>query len=1037
MTSYILRFIFILLKEVMLSNLYSMKRIVLLAIVSINLLWNSSVFCQTGPAGIGNSGSNPLWLDADRFNGPAGASWYWNDVSGNNNNASSTLFAGRPAWTAAQLNGFPAFTFDGVNDHFQTNGLPGLNTRNSTWFVVGRTNTMATRQSYVHFSHSTSAPHNSYRFTMVYPPYGTLSGMTKTTGTAALLVHGSSTSFTLMEAVTSTALASSYTNGTLSANNIGPFNVPANNIRTSIGRRGYIQDAYLNGEVAEVIVFNYTLGNAERIIVENYISSKYALGILAASDKYAYEGTGHYFELAGIGQEPGNSVTTAQGTGIVEFNSPSSISDGDYLLWAHDNTALTAQFTNIPNTYPILSGTVITRTWRVGKTNDLGTVSVEVDLTGIEFGDPTSYELLIDADGDFTTGAVRHTTGYTYNAGVITFTDVDFTDGDFFTIGNPNGDIISITTGPWSNQNTWNCTCVPDNTVSATIDSGDIVTVDVASSIINLTINATGTLDFSASSTLTVDGDLAIEGTLTGLNGTVTFAGAALQSVSGNGTATWDNLTLNNGFGMILTGGTHTLRSDLTITDGEFDINNQSFTLLSTAARTARIAPVGATGSIAGRLTVQRFISARADGTSTMASPVSDATFDEWADDLELLFVPYVEFVSIPSIFTYDESEFDYVPIENSGDNIKVAIGYEVYLDNDGSAGTPFSATTLTTFGSPNFGNIDASQDMYMDNDGWNLIGNPYASSISYVSFQTASGGSINTTWMFYNEVIGDYSSVTGGIIAPHQGFWVEVLSMPVTATFTESMKSNQMTTTFRNYEEALFGIRLSSDGINKFTSNTHFRFNPSASLAYEAGSDLSFKKVPNANAPALFTLSTEGKKLRINELSDEEELTIPLNFDVNVSGYYFLSANELEQVYEMGYNCAVIEDTRTNQIFDLSAGNYRFYADKDEANDRFVLKLSKTANNCRMSESALVDLEPEGVSILKNENGLYVNFELEEMQNASITVINTLGQNIINPINQNLKEQNVKIYLPADYTGVFLINVRVGDKMITRKFFN
>lgn len=996
---------------------------------------------QTGPGGIGNSATNRIWLDANTLalaNGTACGSW--TDRSGNAWTATSATTS-RPIFRTNQLNGFPSLDFDGSNDYLAMSNVTGIDGQPITWFLVGNFDVLNNSQMMLHYSHVGGAQNKNLRYTLYHSNSNKIfSSQVNMTGGGPVGLHTFSTASQILTSVIGASTLTSFTNGgqtgTFTQTMYNP--ISANSL-VSLGRRAQFNDYYLNGKIAECIVFNYQLGVAERTIVENYLGSKY--NRVLSNDRYALEGTGHYFDLAGIGQEPGNTVSSSRGPSIVTMNNASALGDGDYVMWAHNNASVASTVAGCPSFFTYFGASRMTRIWGVQTTGTPGTVSVSFDMTGINFGASTSdYVLLLDDDGDFSNGGTQVVgADFTFNGGTNTATwdNVDFTGFNYFTIANMDG-IISVNDGDWTDPNTWNCECTPSNVDVVANVNNHIVNVDDASCTALDFINDLGaTLTFSASSDLTLEGDFRNEGTLTGLNGIVTFAGSSLQTVNGTGTFTWDNLTLNNSAGMILTSGTHTLRSNLTITDGEFDINNQSFTLLSTATRTARIAPVGATGSIAGRLTVQRFISNRPDGTSTMASPVSDATFDEWTDDLELLFVPYVEGSSIPSIFTYDESEFDYVPIENSGDNIKVAIGYEVYLDNDGSTGTPFGATTLTTFGSPNFGDIDASQDMYMDNDGWNLIGNPYASSISFVSFQTASGGSFNTTWMFYNEVINDYSAVTGGTIAPHQGFWVEVLSMPVTATFTESMKSAQMNTTFRNYEEALFGIRLSSDGINKFTSNTHFRFNPSATLAYEAGQDLSFMKVQNPDAPSLFTVSAEGKKLRINELSDDEELIIPLKFDVNVSGYYFLSANELDQVFEMGYNCAVIEDTRTNQVFDLSAGNYRFYADKDEANDRFVLKLSKTANNCRMSESALVDLEPAGVSILKNENGLYVNFELEEMENASITVINTLGQNIINPINQNVKEQNVKIYLPADYMGVYLINVRVGDKIITRKFFN
>ncbi|MDE5424407.1 LamG domain-containing protein, partial [Ancylomarina sp. DW003] len=66
-----------------------------------------------------------------------------------------------------------------------------------------------------------------------------------------------------------------------------------------------------------------------------------------------------------------------------------------------------------------------------------GTVDFSIDLASL--GIPTAldaadYSLLIDGDGTFATGATAHTTGAAINSGVLSFTGVSFSDGDFFTI---------------------------------------------------------------------------------------------------------------------------------------------------------------------------------------------------------------------------------------------------------------------------------------------------------------------------------------------------------------------------------------------------------------------------------------------------------------------------------------------------------------------------------------------------------------------------------------------------------------------------
>jgi hypothetical protein len=77
----------------------------------------------------------------------------------------------------------------------------------------------------------------------------------------------------------------------------------------------------------------------------------------------------------------------------------------------------------------------------------VGTDSVSDHLDGIATGVSTNFALLTDADGDFT-NATRITTGFSYDSGcdVATWTGVNFSDGDYFTIGNPDGSAIMVET---------------------------------------------------------------------------------------------------------------------------------------------------------------------------------------------------------------------------------------------------------------------------------------------------------------------------------------------------------------------------------------------------------------------------------------------------------------------------------------------------------------------------------------------------------------------------------------------------------------
>lgn len=105
-------------------------------------------------------------------------------------------------------------------------------------------------------------------------------------------------------------------------------------------------------------------------------------------------------------------------------------------------------------------------------------------------------------------------------------------------------------------------------------------------SVANLKIESGATLTLTSASFLTVGGTLQNSGTLAGTSGsTITLSGSEAQSISGTGTSTFGNLTLDNNDGLTLTD------ADITI-NGTLDLANG---ILTTGSNTAII---GSSGSI-------------------------------------------------------------------------------------------------------------------------------------------------------------------------------------------------------------------------------------------------------------------------------------------------------------------------------------------------------------------------------------------------------------------------------------------------------
>jgi hypothetical protein len=197
---------------------------------------------------------------------------------------------------------------------------------------------------------------------------------------------------------------------------------------------------YLDGKIAEVLIYSKTLNEAERVIIENYLSSKYNIP-LTSTDIFGFEAT-HGYDIAAVGRKNADMVMSARGN-VMEIADPAGLSsDGKYAAWGHDNATLAPTNVNTPTAYGT-TGERMTRVWRVDKTSNVGSVKIKFHLDGIATGASTNFELLIDADGDFT-DATRISANFSYDAdcNIATWSSITppkLPDGSYVTIGNPNG----------------------------------------------------------------------------------------------------------------------------------------------------------------------------------------------------------------------------------------------------------------------------------------------------------------------------------------------------------------------------------------------------------------------------------------------------------------------------------------------------------------------------------------------------------------------------------------------------------------------
>ncbi len=279
----------------------------------------------------------------------------------------------------------------------------------------------------------------------------------------------------------------------------------------SLGSNDNAANQFFDGNIAEAIFYNTNLNAAQRIILENYLGTKY--GISVPVDHFVYDGS-HGNDLAGIGRvDASNEHNAATSAGLFEISSPGSLEDDDWLLFGHDAASIT---TWTSSETPGDSIKRITREWRLDKTNDVGTVTISLDTASLP-AKPTGYSkyvVWVDADGNFSEGTTQYV--MTKNGNLYEVTGVSIADGDYVTFGvlRPVIQFVTISasgseaTTPVSVQVALNYKVAADVDVHYTVNGSGTATEGVGNDFI--LADGTATILAGATSTsfsITIDDD--------------------------------------------------------------------------------------------------------------------------------------------------------------------------------------------------------------------------------------------------------------------------------------------------------------------------------------------------------------------------------------------------------------------------------------------------------------------------------------------------------------------------------------------------
>ena len=448
----------------------------------------------------------------------------------------------------------------------------------------------------------------------------------------------------------------------------------------------------------------------------------------------------------------------------------------------------------------------------------------------------------------------------------------------------------------WDNPANW-AIGIPSNTLDGVIPAAPKNQPTIAGgsrAVLNLIIQSGATL--TNNGTLNVYGNFADTGSfVSGAGSTVVLLGA---SGTISGTDTFANLDIQGNYTVGASASDKVYVTEkLTKTSGTLATSDK-LTLISNAAGTALIKENG--GALTGKIYVQHYASGNF-GYHHFSSPVSDATVNSWSNAFPI-FGPdgapswlsnwgslqyYDEVNNTTSLL--DSSYYNYTALSNA---LTPGQGYTAWLN---------SLPTLNTFGTPNNGSINipvTHSTGTNDPKGWNFIGNPYPSPISWTSLKAlnpglfgdascylwkAAGKGTDGTWTAYDGTVGVNGA--GDVINSSLGFFVYVNNSG-TLKFSNAVR----TYSFTNPE--IFGAKSNANTLRLSIKDAAANTNDEAVAytSYKAG--FSRKMAQPAGATnATIAFDVKGAKAAINVLTAIDSKTeLPITLLTPKAGTYTLN---------------------------------------------------------------------------------------------------------------------------------------------------
>lgn len=393
------------------------------------------------------------------------------------------------------------------------------------------------------------------------------------------------------------------------------------------------------------------------------------------------------------------------------------------------------------------------------------------------------------------------------------------------------------------------------------------------------------------------------------------------------------------------------------------------------------------------------------------------------------------------SITEYDTATDSYI---NASSTSAFAKGY--------SFKTPVANATLVFTGAPNSGTQTFT--LVTSGNGFNLIGNPYPSSLNLGTFYTANSARISSTFYFWdnkstNVTLQNGASTTnygyatfnaanganptwvpapngnggtavvptGGVANIGQGFIVKTLntSVDTSLTFNNEMRGATNGTFFNKNNpstEGKFWLKLNSE----YNTNNVF------AVDYTTGASDSFdnydSKAIAIGSDGFYTLADAQKLIIQGKASFDVDDVVPVGAKHFQNGNFTISLVQKEGLFNNG-QAIYLHDKVTGTYTDLQNGAYTFTANAGESTSRFeiVYKLNVLATTEVQKDNFEVYRDGQDFVVRNNKN-------IEKVE-----IFDVAGRKI-----QTINENSKLIRVQLASKGVYILKALSEGKEYTKK---